>query len=128
VAFNQFDPTKIYETQKEGVVLLQSAQVIAAAVGTDRLVVSAITGKRIRVMGWIAQSCTGTVGSFAFKNGAGGAGFMGFLSVPPITNGLNDKLPITDSGYFETSTSTGLYVDIVTAAIDFTVFYIAYTP
>lgn len=98
------------------------------AVGNNQLLVAAVTGKRIRVMGLIAQSDTATVGRFQLEDGSGGAQISAALSTPPVTNGDVLFMPIVECGYCETSTGTGLYCDIVTAAINMQVWYITYTP
>lgn len=124
--FELIDPTKIF--QVNGVAsILMSAQ-LQGIVASDQQVVAAISGKRIRLMGWLAQSQAATPGSFLFKNGSGGGGFMAPQFAPQNTNGLVDRQPITNSGYFETTTGIGLYVDIVAQPVNVTVFYIIYTP
>lgn len=97
-------------------------------VANDQLVITAVAGSRLRICGWIAQGTTAGISTMALKNGSGGSGLIALLSVPPKTNGLSDKLLIFDSGYFETSTGVGVYVDVTDAALALTLFYKVYVP
>lgn len=121
-----YDPLRIFETPK-GVSQLTAAT-LAAGVANNQTLVAAVSGQRVRVMGWIAQSSTAAIGLFSLKDGNAGTVLMQPLAVPVITAGANDKLPIVESGYFETSTGVGLFTDVTTAAVNITIFYIAYTP
>lgn len=98
------------------------------AIGNNQQLVAAMTNIKIRVMGWIAQSNTGTASAFQLKSNSAGTTIMAPLTVPPVTNGLSDKLPIFDSGYMETSAGHGLYVDVTGADLNLTLFYITYSP
>jgi|LakMenE18May11ns_1017448.scaffolds.fasta_scaffold9869298_2 hypothetical protein len=120
------DPIRLYEINGE-VCTVQCAT-LAAPLALNQTLVPAVTGKRIRVMGWIAQSGGAVVGAFGLKNGATGAYIMFLKRVPAITDGLIEKLPIVDCGYMETSTGTALGLDVTDAAVNLTVFYIEYTP
>lgn len=93
-------------------------------VGSDRTVVTAVTGKRIRVMGWSIYTGSNASG-YNFKSNSGGTIiFRGSKSL----NTIVDFAPINETGYFETSTGHGLFVDIATAAADINIYYITYTP
>jgi hypothetical protein len=93
-------------------------------VGSDRTVVAAVTGKRIRVMGFSCYNGS-SASTYNFKSNSGGTViFRGSKSI----NTTVDLLPITETGYFETSTGHGLFLDVGTAAVDLNVYYITYTP
>lgn len=120
------DPTRIYEINGEVCPLL-STPLLTLAVGNNQAVVSAVTAKKIRVMGWIlSANAVATNPGVALKDGNAGTVLAG--TILPAPEVKNDKLPIVDSGYFETTAGTGLYADITTATAKVQVFYIAYTP
>lgn len=96
------------------------------AIGINQTVVAAVTGKRIRVIGYIVQSSTVTQSTYGFINGSGGASLSSFVA-PPST-AAPFSVPIKNPGYFETSTGTGLFINVATAAIIVNVFYVIYTP
>ena len=126
MTYFRVDPLRIYETPS-GVVQLTCTP-FNGAVANNQSVVASASGKRIRVMGWVAQSSTAVVGTMLLKSASGGTALMAPLAVPVITAGSNDKLPVIDSGYFETNTGEGLFCDVTVAAIALTLFYITYTP
>lgn len=99
----------------------------AFTAGSDRQVVAAVTGKRHRIMGWIAQTAGATAGSVTMKDSTGGTGMVGPFFAP-INTLPPWSQPIEDSGYYETTTSGGIFVDIATATVNLTVFYVTYTP
>lgn len=124
------DPTRLYEINAAGsgaqVCPVLSAHLEAAAVFNQTLI-AAVTGQRIRVMGWTCGSTTATAGGFALKNGPAGARFHAQFA--PANTALPFVMPIADSGYFETSTSTALGLDVGGGSnINITIFYITYTP
>ena len=121
------DPTRIYEDANSGVLKILS-RVIVLGVAVNTSVVAAVAGQRIRVMGLVAQSVGATAGSFQLKSNSAGTMISSIVFAPPITAGLTEKLPITDSGYFETSTGHGLFADATVASINLNVFYISYSP
>ena len=103
----------------------------AGIVGNNRTVVAAITGKIIRVMGFIVcptvnNFALGNIPYITLKDGSGGTG----LILYGVANGLGGSLglPVVDSGYAETTVSTGLFMDIAIYDVYYTVFYIDYTP
>lgn len=119
------DPTKKY--QINGVASPIKSTYVTTGVANNVTLVSAVTGKRIRVMGWILQSNGAGLSGVTLKDGSGGATLC-TLNVTPNTNGANDKLPIVDSGYFETTAGTGLFCDVATTSCLATIFYIEYAP
>lgn len=120
------DPIRMYENVNGICTVLSTGGTLA--VGNNQLVVAAVTGYRLRIMGWIMQSDGATVGKIQFKSASGGTAITGPMGVPTSTSGVLDKLPVTDCGYFETNISEGLYADITTAGIYITLFYIKYIP
>jgi hypothetical protein len=100
---------------------------LAFTVANNQTILAAITGKRIRVMGLDGYSDAAGGSVVAILDGSGGtvlyrAGFSSAITQTP------KGLPITDSGYFETSTGVGLFMNAITTAGAINVFYIAYTP
>jgi hypothetical protein len=91
-------------------------------------VVAAVTGKRIRVMGWFSQSFAVATGSLQFKDGSGGTFLTSAFYSPLYTTGDMLIMPIVDCGYFETTAGTGLFVDVATNTMVLNVQYITYTP
>lgn len=120
------DPTRYFEVNGEKCKLLCAPLVLSVA--NDQQLIAAVTGKIIRVMGMILQCSSATVGNITFENGSGGSDLFGPLNIPPSTAGDTFQLPIFESGYFETSSGTGLYGDVVTGGILASLFYITYTP
>ena len=119
------DPIRVY--QVNGTVCTVDTACPILSVSNNQTVVAAVTGKKIRVMGLLA-----TVGSGAgqagvtLKNGSGGATRMAFV-LPASTVGPI-HLPLVNSGYFDTDTGVGLFVDIATSVVNLNLFYITYTP
>lgn len=120
------DPLRKYQVNGE-VAQLQTAN-IALAAGLNQLIVTAVTGKRIRCMGWKAQGNAAGFPSISFKSASGGTVLTPHIYVPNNAAGLTNDLPVTDSGYFETLTGEGLYADINVANLNILVFYIIYKP
>lgn len=124
------DPLRKYEVNGEVCQLLcQPLTVSTTAANTQ--VVAAQTGKKIRVMGWQAQSRGATTTDMLFRSDSGGTQIEGTTTVP--SKGSADEKPfvkpITDSGWFETSTGHALYVTVTgTDGLWLAVYYIVYTP
>lgn len=118
------DPVRVYEIN--GQVCPVLSKYTGFAPGANQTVIAAVTGKRIRVMGLHATPSGAGNPSIILLNGSGGtqlfAAVMQANTVGPL------YLPIVDSGYFETSTTTGLFATTATANIDVNVFYVEYTP
>jgi hypothetical protein len=122
----QIDPIRVFQI-KGHVSPLKNSSLIHT-VGANRQVVAAVTGQRIRVMGWLAQSTGAAVSNFGLKSASGGTFILAGVVVPMITNGVIDKLPIVETGYCETNTGEGLFVDVITSDLSLNLFYITYTP
>lgn len=100
-----------------------------SAVANNQQVIAATSGHRIRVMGWDVSCNDATAAaSYAYKSASGGAQLTSALFVSGHDVWGTDKHPITESGYFETNTSQGLFVDVGGFICYFTVYYILYTP
>lgn len=122
--FQRLNPLAFYETPKE-VCPVQNVYV-SLAVAVNQVVVPAVSGKRIRVMGMIAQTNNAAKGVLQFLDGAGGTILYSYY-MPTFDQPL-EKLPIVNSGYFETTTGNGLYATVLTNLMQANVFYITYTP
>jgi hypothetical protein len=121
-------PPKVYEVNGQVTPVLSAP--IQATVGSDRQIIAAISGKRIRFMGFMAcaEDATTNFASLKFKNGSGGTAFTHTIPCWAFPTSPQAGLPIVDSGYFETTAGVGLYADIGAVTVNMTVFYIAYTP
>jgi len=102
-------PPQIYEV-KNAICKVKSVG-IALAVGNNRQVIAGATGVIIRVMGWFVQSIT-AVGQCQFIDGSGGAALTDDHYTPLDTSGNFWTAPLQHSGYFETTSGTGLFADI----------------
>lgn len=120
-------PPQYYEVNGE-VCKLTPASLRQAGGVANILVVAAITGKRIRVMGFVGTALGAAASNFNLKDGSGGSAIIQSVGVPADNVGLNAILPIVDCGYAETSTGVGLYSDSNAGGVNATIFYIAYTP
>lgn len=120
------DPIRYFETK--GQVSTLTCAYLIGAVANNQQIVAAVTGKRIRVMGWMIQSSGAAPGAINFKSANGGTQLTAALSMPPNGAGVIDHLPITDTGYFETLTGEGLFCDIATTTMSVNIFYTTYTP
>lgn len=118
-----FDPTRLFEIK--GQVSTVTPAILTGTVNNNQSIKTAVTGKRIRVMGWEAQGVGPAISNLVFKSASGGSAisqkyYFSYLDII--------SMPITDSGYFETNTSEALVCDIAGDVINLTVYYITYTP
>lgn len=120
------DPIRLLETPS-GIAKVQSAAV-ALSVANNQTIVPAVTGARIRVMGWKAHGTTGTAGTMLLKSASGGATISPTLPIPANTTFPADILPLSLTGYCETVAGEGLFADVTGAAISLFLWYITYTP
>lgn len=95
--------------------------------GANQVAVAAVSGKRVRIMGLVGQSNTTTLSQCGFHDGSGGSYLLPDFYYPINTADIF-VLPFIDSGYCETSTGTGLYITVQTAAIKMALQYILWTP
>lgn len=128
--FERIFPAKLYEGTGGEVTKVLSAPVTLTASTNNQTVITGVAGKRIRVMGLIGFSdSTSVFGRVFFKDGNAGTMLLYGVHLPTNNVGNQMTLPITNSGYFETSTGIGLFADLTTAAASaLTIFYIVYTP
>lgn len=120
------DPIRRFELKGEACKL--KSVYLQTTVANNILVVTGVSGKIIRVMGILADSTAATIAGLTFKSASGGTNIL-HMVVPANSSATpNALLPITDSGYTETNTGEGLFVDCVTTAANVTLFYIVYTP
>lgn len=117
------DPIRRFEIKGQVCPLLCLS--IGLPVGNNQLLITAVSGQRIRVMG-LTYSSDAAGSGIAFRNGSAGS-VIYRLYTPPIYTPMGE-LRLADSGYFETSTGIGLYADFTAAAASLNVFYITYTP
>ena len=123
--FLQIDNARLF--QAKGEVSPIRAAGGTFAVGNNQPVITAVSGYRLRAVGWQAQSDSAAgVADFVLKNGSGGAMLHAPLSVPALPGVHN--LPISYGGYFEADTNTAVVVDVTTNTIRLTVFYVSYIP
>ena len=76
------DPVKKFQVNGEALKILPA--VATCVVGTNKLVLAAITGKIIRVMGWQA-STAGAVGSFFLKSASAGTAITNVIFINNTT-------------------------------------------
>lgn len=98
------------------------------SISNNQSVVAAVTGKKIKVLGYLVQSNSATNGAYVFKSGSGGTILTGQVFAPKITDPWPGLFPISEVGYFETAVGVGLFADCGSATVVGHVIYIAYTP
>jgi hypothetical protein len=84
------------------------ARVAVAVTGADNTLVAAVTGKRIRVLAFVA-SLTGTAPTARFESGTGGTALTGAF-IP--NTGLMVELPYNPVGWFETAAGALLNLEL----------------
>lgn len=119
------DPNRLFEIKGNDASRLLSVQG-SPAVGNNTQIIAAVTGKRIRVMGWILQS-NGSIGTIQFKSASGGTALTPVLAIP-ANSSVPWVLEVKQSGYFETNTGEGLFCDVATTQINLFVNYLVFTP
>lgn len=120
----QINPIKYYEVNGVPCPLFTACSNQTA--GTNRTILTGVSGKIIRVMGDKTQGI-GAGGSILFKAGSGGSVIISH-SVPDVAAGRPYDNPVIDAGYYELTSGVGLFADINTVSIDVQVSYIIYTP
>ncbi len=120
----QIDPIRLFEVAQQ--VSTITPGFITGTIATNITIVSGVTDKRIRVMGWEAQNVGSATANLVFRKANAGSPATQKYYLAPLD--IIDK-PITNSGYFETaSTGQDLVCDIAGDLINLTVYYITYTP
>lgn len=124
------DPVRLYVNHLNGGA--EVCKVLCApvplTVANNQLIVAAVTGKRIRIIGFSYQSKAAGAASFLLRSGSGGAVIHELLTQagtgsPPILFPKDDG-----GGYCETASGTGLYADNAGNLASLNVYYITYTP
>lgn len=127
---NVLDPIRRYEINGE-VCTVQCAPLSVSTTTANTQVVAASTGQRIRVMGYMCQSRGATTSDILFRSNSSGTQIEGVVTVPSKNSGDEKPFlkPITDTGWFETSTGHALFVQVTgTDGLWLAVYYIKYTP
>ena len=120
----QYDPIGVFEHKGQIYPLLQFGA--SYAVGVNQSVIAGVANQVIRVMGYDVQSNTAANGLIFLLNGSGGA--TRALHWAPNNAAAPFLRPVVNSGYFEMSVGTGLFVTVSTAAVNLNVNYYIYTP
>jgi hypothetical protein len=120
------DPTRTFEIKGQ-VCPIQFKFTDSPVMGAEAVLIAAQSGKRIRVMGGVfTTDDPKNIGLLQLGDGAGANWIFGYW--PPIRGTQPFILPISDTGYFETSTGNALYVFCTTNSCVYSLFYIVYTP
>ena len=93
---------------------------------TNFVVVSAVTGKRIRLVSAIFRSAAASPSYVSFKDGSGGTA-LAVVAVPPNSAGANMVLELNTLGWFDSSSGVGIYADIGAETVQGSFRYIEYT-
>jgi len=101
---------------------------LSASVANNQQVVAAVSGKRIRVMGLWGISGGAGISSCTLKSASGGTALQSFTLPANTSAQPNVQMPVVDSGYYETVTGEGLFLDVATTAALINVQVIIYTP
>jgi hypothetical protein len=117
------DPTKVYQINGQAYALQSTGAVITT--GLNQSLLAGVAGKRHRVLGFTGQggSTAGDSG-VSFRDGSGGV-YKSYFYFPARTTGPV-LFPIVDSGYWETTTGNGIFVDVDTNTAIVNLFYITY--
>lgn len=120
------DPSRKYELPT-GVAPVLGVP-LTTTIANNQQVIAGVSGKKIKVMGLLAQSNGATLGFFSLKSASGGTVIFGPFAPPSNTTGTYLQLDIADVGYCETNVGEGLFVDVSTAVVILFVNYLVYTP
>lgn len=100
---------------------------ISLSTGNNQTLVTGVSGKIIRILGYSLQSQSSTQSGVTFINGSGGPSVVGPVVAPPSTLEPH-VLPLNKLGYGECSAGTTLCVNVATASVYGNVWYINYIP
>jgi len=118
------DPIRKYEIQGQVYTLLTAPG--NAVVGLARVVVAAVAGKAIRVMGWRLQAQAAAAS--VTMTSSGGTLLHDLVGVDALATYRPDVQDVIDSGYFSTLVGEGLNFDVLGGAVYYNVYYLSYTP
>jgi len=124
--YNMIYPNKVFQDQN-GVCELKNAVVNGLAVGADQLVITAVTGKRILVIGGNAYS-NGAATTLAFLSASGGALIR--MAALPANTSASPNVPLTLHQFdqWQTRTGEGLYCTNSAAVALVSITYLEYAP
>lgn len=106
--FTRYPIRSIFEDQLEPV-LVKGAYNSFAAATANQLVITAVTGKKIRVVS-LNMTNLGAQNSLFFMSASGGT-VLDFYTIPVNTVATpNVTLPFDPAGHFETASGQGLYL------------------
>lgn len=122
------NPGRVFEQnfEKGGVCIVKDRVLAAVAATNNQLVVTAVSGKALMVIGGIFYSA-GIATTLLFKSASGGASRYN-VQVPVNTAATpNVFLPFNEAGYFRTVVGEGIYVDNTAAVVaNISINYIEY--
>lgn len=118
-------PNKFFEFAKDGVCEV-STLYTSSVVSANNLLVSAVSGKRIKVISLIAQTDNAARGVLKFLSASAGTLIFGAF----ISTNAQDAFRLEPNilGWFETKTGEGLYSTIEVQPVFYSIQYIIYTP
>ena len=122
ISYPVIAPSFQFEDTQNGLIEIKTAYKAIDATTANQEVLAAVTGKRIRVIGFTCFSDT-TATLLSLKDGSGGATKL-FIAVPEATNVF---FPVTEFGYMDTSFGVGLFADGQSIRTRLCVRYIEYT-
>jgi len=122
-----YSPNLYFETAKDGVCQIKTAVVNGLAVGANQLVITAVSGKRLLIVGGNAYS-NGAATTLAFLSASGGT-LLRMIQVPVNTAATpNVPLCLHQFDQWETKTGEGLYCTNSAVVALVSVSYIEYSP
>jgi hypothetical protein len=116
----------MFQTASDGAVQSPASVSAAWLIGNGQTVVAAITGKKIRLVGWDVQGTAAGFPVITLK--CTSVTLVAGRTIPNNAAGVSDKLPYNPYGYAETATGEALKIDVATANMMGVFQYIAYTP
>lgn len=123
MSYENYSPAKYFENSKDGVIPEQYVVNFTAA-GTNKTLIAAVTGKRIRILSAVI-SAANVAGYILLQSGTtAGKSILYFyhLGTMPVV------LPYNASGWGETLTGEAVIFSAQTAEQVITATYIVYTP
>lgn len=122
-----YDPHAIYETQYDGVIPVLYKSDFQTA-GNNKTTISAVAGKRIKVIGAVLQTYGATAGTINFYSATTAGTLLMAVDTEKAVNQPPVILQPNINGYFETNTGEALNAQSVTGNQQWTLQYIVYTP
>lgn len=128
--FLTVDPIRMFEIQGQAYRIM--SQPITLSSGNNQQVIAGASGYVIRIMGICGITSPNAEASITLKDGSGGTTLIDSLIAPYGGTGTDNpgnglfNLPLVYCGYCQTTSGTGLYADVATAAIRGTIFYLKF--